>query len=102
MGFVFEKNETLCKMEIYNEYLKKIPQLFKQIEIVEKMMCKADIERQMLKDCDEKILSVQKYNETLQGIQNQCKERRRDLKEELNLIMHLKSQIEKDLPFHEM
>ena len=40
--------ERWCKVEIYNEYLKKIPNLLGQINTVEKMQMKAEMELQML------------------------------------------------------
>ena len=42
------KAEKWCKIEIYNEYLKKIPSLLVQIHAVEKMYEKAKLEQQML------------------------------------------------------
>ena len=39
-----------CKIEIYNEYLKKIAALLVQIQTVEKMQAKAETELAMLVD----------------------------------------------------
>ena len=45
--------EKWCKIEIYNEYLKKIPSLLCQINTVEKMQEKAEIELSMLESIPE-------------------------------------------------
>ena len=42
--------ETWCQIEIYNEYLKKITGLLTQIQAVEKMQQKAEMELDLLKD----------------------------------------------------
>ena len=34
MELLFQKNEERCRMEIYSEYLRKIPKLLLQLEAV--------------------------------------------------------------------
>ena len=41
MKFLLNTQEERCRMEVYNEYLRKIPQLLEQLEAVEKMYEKA-------------------------------------------------------------
>ena len=37
MKFLLNTQEERCRMEVYNEYLRKIPQLLEQLEAVEKI-----------------------------------------------------------------
>lgn len=97
MELLFQKNEERCRMEIYNEYLKKIPKLLQQIEAVEKMYQKALLEGEMLKEKDSNS-SVEKYRDRITRIQQQCVQRLADLKEECQLIMRLKRQLEEESP----
>lgn len=97
MAWMFQQDEKLCRIEIYNEYLKKIPQLLKQIESLEKMVRKAEIEAEMLRSCNHSIPSVEKYQSRIDAIQTQGRERLDDLKEELDLILRLKEQIETEI-----
>ena len=48
MEFLLNTKEEQCRMEVYNEYLKKIPQLLTQLETVETMYEKALMELEML------------------------------------------------------
>ena len=48
MELLLNTQQERCRMEVYNEYLKKIPQLLTQLEAVEKMYEKALMEEQML------------------------------------------------------
>ena len=41
MELLLNTQEERCRMEVYNEYLRKIPQLLTQLEAVEKMYEKA-------------------------------------------------------------
>ena len=49
MDLLLNTQEELHRIEIYNEYLKKIPELLKQLETVENMYQKAVLEESMLK-----------------------------------------------------
>ena len=91
--------ERWCKVEIYNEYLKKIPNLLGQINTVEKMQMKAEMELQMLPK-EQDNMSRHQYEERLLSTKEQCERRLADMKEELNLIFGLKEQLEEELNFH--
>ena len=90
--------EEIHRMEVYGEYLKKIPDLLKQLETVEKMYQKALLEEQMLKENDKINDNVSKelYTERLVRIKKQCEERAGDIKEQSQLIFRLKSLIENE------
>ena len=62
MELLLNTQEERCRMEVYNEYLRKIPQLLTQLEAVEKMYEKAVLEEQMLKTKDPEDHSVQLCN----------------------------------------
>ncbi len=81
-------------IEIYNEYLRKIPELLKQLETVEKMYEKALLEEEMLKEKDTKNRSVSLYADRLNRIKQQCEERSADIRQQCRLIFELKAQIE--------
>lgn len=92
--------EEIHRMEVYSEYLKKIPDLLKQLETVEKMYQKAIMEEKLLIE-NEQIknndnVSKELYTERLVRIKKQCEERAADVKEQSQLIFHLKSQIENE------
>lgn len=89
--------ETWCKIEIYNEYLKKIAALLTQINTVEKMQCKAEQELAMLqtKNADS---SKEKYQQRLLSTQAQCEQRLKEMLEELSLIQAMKEELENTLP----
>ena len=52
MELLLNTQEERCRMEVYNEYLKKIPELLVQLETVEKMYEKALLEEKMLQEKD--------------------------------------------------
>ncbi len=86
--------EERHRIEIYNEYLRKIPELLKQLETVEKMYEKALLEEEMLKEKDTKNRSVSLYADRLNRIKQQCEERSADIRQQCRLIFELKAQIE--------
>lgn len=92
--------EERQRMEIYSEYLKKIPDLLKQLETVEQMYQKAVMEEGMLLENEsakeQGNHSVELYKERLARIKKQCEERAADIKEQCKLILELKAQIESD------
>ena len=96
MELLFDTQEECHRIEVYNEYLKKIPELLKQLETVEKMYKKALLEEEMLRTKDTQTNSVKLYAERLNRIKCQCKERDRDIKEQCRLIFQLKEQIEEE------
>ena len=98
MELLFQKNEERCRMEIYSEYLRKIPKLLLQLEAVEKMYQKALLEDEMLQKKDHENPSVEKYQNRIDQIQTQCLERMEDLRQECSLIMRLKCQLEEESP----
>lgn len=87
-----------CKVEIYNEYLKKIPKLLTQINTVEKMQLKAQMELEMLQK-EPQDESRRQYEERLLSTQQQCAQRLQEMQEELCLIQGLKEQLEQELDF---
>ena len=88
--------EEVHRMEVYSEYLKKIPELLKQLETVEKMYQKAVMEEKMLQAEEKDNYSVEIYSERLARIKKQCEERSADIKEQCKLILKLKEQIENE------
>ena len=94
MKLLLNTQEERCRMEVYNEYLKKIPELLKQLETVEKMYEKAVLEEKMLQDKEEDNLSVELYRQRIGNIKKQCEERAADIRQQCGLIMELKAQIE--------
>ena len=88
--------ERWCKVEIYNESLKNIPSLLSQINTVEKMQRKAETELQMLQK-EPDSFSRQQYQARLESTRAQCVQRLGEMKEELNLILGLKEQLEQEL-----
>lgn len=90
-------NQMECRrIEVYNEYLKKIPELLKQLEVVENMYRKALLEKEMISQKDVSNHSVALYHERLERILAQCEERSADIRQQCRLIYELKSQIEAD------
>ena len=86
MELLMNTQKECQQLEVYGEYLKKIPELLKQLETVEKMYQKAVLEEAMLK--------VQLYAERLRRIKEQCEIRSADIRQQCTLILELKSQIE--------
>ena len=96
MELLLNTQEERCRMEVYNEYLRKIPELLKQLETVEKMYEKAVLEEQMLKEKDGENFSVALYNYRIEKIKQQCEERAADIKQQCTLVMELKNQLERE------
>jgi hypothetical protein len=96
MELLLNTQEERCRMEVYNEYLRKIPQLLTQLEAVEKMYEKAVLEEKMLKDKDSDDHSVQLYAQRLQSTREQCVTRMADIRQQCSLIFELKAQIENE------
>lgn len=94
MKLLLNTQEERCRIEIYNEYLRKIPDLLKQLETVEKMYEKALLEEAMLQEKDRNNHSVILYAERLKRIKQQCEERSADIRQQCRLIFELKAQIE--------
>lgn len=94
MELLLNTQEERCRMEVYNEYLRKIPQLLTQLEAVEKMYEKAVLEEAMLKDKDRSDHSVQLYAQRLASTRQQCEVRMADIRQQCRLIFVLKAQIE--------
>lgn len=98
MELLLNTQEERCRMEVYNEYLKKIPELLVQLETVEKMYEKALLEEKMLQEKDAENVSVNLYSERIARIKRQCEERAADIRQQCRLIMELKAQIENESP----
>lgn len=96
MELLLNTQEERCRMEVYNEYLKKIPELLVQLETVEKMYEKALLEEKMLQEKDAENVSVNLYSERIARIKRQCEERAADIRQQCCLIMELKAQIENE------
>ena len=96
MELLLNTQEERCRMEVYNAYLRKIPELLKQLETVEKMYEKAVLEEQMLKEKDSENFSVALYNDRIEKIKQQCEERAADIKQQCTLVMELKNQLERE------
>lgn len=94
MELLLNTQAERCRMEVYNEYLRKIPQLLTQLETVEKMYEKALLEEQMLKDKDPSDESVILYARRLASTRQQCEVRMADIRQQCRLIFALKAQIE--------
>ena len=96
MELLLNTQEERCRMEVYNEYLRKIPQLLTQLETVEKMYEKAVLEENMLKDKDPSDESVLLYARRLASTRQQCEVRMTDIRQQCRLIFALKAQIEQE------
>ena len=96
MELLLNTQEERCRMEVYNEYLKKIPELLVQLETVEKMYEKALLEEKMLQEKDVDNYSVNLYSERIQRIKRQSEERAADIRQQCRLVMELKAQIEQE------
>ncbi len=94
MELLLNAQEERCRIEVYNEYLKKIPQLLQQLEAVETMYEKAVMEEEMLKGKDPADHSVSLYAKRLASTKDQCELRAADIRNQLKLIFALKDQIE--------
>ena len=96
MEFLLNNETERCRMEVYNEYLKKIPQLLLQLQTVETMYEKAVLEEEMLKAKDPSDHSVALYAARLASTREQCIQRSADIRQQLKLILALKKQIEEE------
>ena len=94
MELLLSNREECNRIEIYNEYLKKIPDLLKQLDAVEKMYQKALLEEEMLKEKDMDNHSVQLYADRLSRTKTQCEMRSADIRQQCRLIFELMRQIE--------
>jgi len=98
MKRLLNTQEERCRMEVYNEYLRKLPELLKQLETVEKMYEKAVLEEGMLKDKDPADASVALYADRLARTKVQCQARAEDIRQQCRLIFSLKARIEAESP----
>lgn len=96
MELLLNSQAERCRMEVYNEYLRKIPQLLTQLETVEKMYEKAVLEEKMLESKDQTDESVSLYSRRLASTRQQCEVRMADIRQQCSLIFALKSQIEEE------
>lgn len=96
MDCLLSSQAERCRMEVYSEYLKKIPQLLKQLETVEIMYEKAKLEEEMLALRDPEEHSVALYARRLGSTREQCRLRAADIREQLRLIFALKAQVERE------
>ena len=96
MELLLNTQEERCRMEVYNEYLRKIPQLLTQLETVEKMYEKAILEEKMLQDKDPADESVILYARRLASTREQCEARMADIRQQCRLIFALKARIESE------
>ena len=95
MIFLLNTQEERCRMEVYSEYLRKLPELLRQLETVEKMYEKATMEESMLHDqVDDNSKTL--YAERLARTKEQCEARARDIQEQCRLIFLLKTQVEQE------
>ena len=90
MELLLNTQEERCRMEVYNEYLRKIPQLLTQLETVEKMYEKACMEEKMLENKDLEDQSVILYARRLASTRQQCEARMVDIRQQCRLIFALK------------
>ena len=96
MELLFNSQEERCRIEVYNEYLRKIPQLLQQLEVVETMYEKALMEESMLPACGPSDRSSDLYAERLARTKEQCILRAADIRQQCRLIFTLKDQIENE------
>ncbi len=94
MELLLNNESERCRMEIYSEYLKKIPQLLQQLQTVETMYEKALMEEKMLPGEADMDHSARLYAQRLASTRKQCEARAADIREQLKLIFGLKSRIE--------
>lgn len=94
MDLLFRDRTEQEKAELYSEYLKKIPELLKQLDAVELMYTKALSEEKMLENKDAENVSVKLYDERLKRTITQCELRMTDIRDQLSLIFALKKELE--------
>ena len=96
MDLLLNSQEERCRIQVYNEYLRKIPQLLQQPEAVETMYEKALMEEAMLPECGPADKSSELYAERLARTKKQCILRAADIRQQCRLIFALKAQIEEE------
>ena len=96
MEYLLDTQEERCRMQVYNEYLKKIPKLLEQLEVVETMYEKAVMEEAMLPECGSADKSSELYAQRLARTKEQCILRADDIRQQCRLIFALKAQIERE------
>lgn len=96
MELLLNTQEERCRMEVYNEYLRKLPQLLTQLETVEKMYEKAVLEEAMLEGKNPGDQSVALYARRLASTREQCLTRMADIRQQCRLIFALKARIEEE------
>lgn len=96
MEMLLNTQEERCRIQVYNEYLKKIPQLLQQLETVETMYNKAVMEEAMLPTCGPENRSSELYAQRLARTKEQCRIRSEDIRQQCRLIFALKEQIEQE------
>ena len=96
MELLLNTQEERCRIQVYNEYLKKIPQLLQQLEVVETMYEKAVMEEAMLPEEGKRDWSAQQYAQRLSRTKEQCRVRAADIRQQCSLIFSLKEQIENE------
>ena len=96
MELLLNSQEERCRIQVYNEYLRKIPQLLQQLEVVETMYEKALLEESMMPDCGPSNTSSELYAQRLSRTKEQCILRAADIRQQCRLIFALKAQIEEE------
>ena len=96
MELLTNSPEEQQRIQVYNEYLRKIPQLLEQLETVETMYQKALLEEKMLPECSQENNSTIQYAQRLVRTKEQCMIRIEDIREQCRLIFFLKAQIEEE------
>ena len=96
MELLIDNPKERQRIEVYNEYLRKIPQLLEQLDTVETMYQKAVMEEQMLPKCGPENESTGMYAARLARTREQCLARAADIRQQCRLIFALKEQIERE------
>ena len=96
MELLINTPEEGQRIQVYNEYLKKIPQLLQQLETVETMYQKALLEEKMLPVCGGDDTSTRLYARRLASTKEQCIARAADIRQQCRLIFSLKARIEQE------
>lgn len=96
MDLLLNSQQERCRIQVYNEYLRKIPQLLQQLETVETMYEKALMEEKMLPEESLRDWSAQQYAQRLSRTKEQCVQRMTDIRQQCRLIFDLKDQIERE------
>lgn len=94
MDYLLSQEEERCRVELYSEYLRKIPALLKQLETVERMHQKALMEEELLAHKDPSDHSVALYQQRIRSTIKQCESRAADIRQQAKLIFALKAQME--------